>query len=91
MGKRIAVLIWCTCLSLSLMAGEGEYAVSRIPAALLKNAHVVKRMEKISFEIVNTGEAIFKKIYAITILDENGDDELLLYPQPFNNEFTSSL
>jgi|CXWL01.1.fsa_nt_gi transglutaminase-like putative cysteine protease len=56
-----------------LLAGEGEYAVSKIPAALLKNTNAIKRMEKISFEIVNTGEAILKKKYAITIMNENGD------------------
>ncbi len=75
MSRKISGLIFCSFFSLLLMAGEGQYAVSKIPAALLKNAHVVKRMEKISFEIVNTGEAVLKKFYAITILDENGDGE----------------
>ncbi len=56
-----------------LRASGGEYAVSRIPPALLKNAHVVKRAETISFEIINTGEAVLKKKYALTILNENGD------------------
>ena len=55
--------------------GEGEYAVSKIPAALLQNAHVVKRFEQISFEVVNTGEALLRKKYALTIMDENGDSE----------------
>lgn len=59
--------------SLCSRAGDGDYAVSKIPAALLKNAHAVKRMERIVFDVTNTGEAILKRIYAITILDENGD------------------
>ncbi len=66
-------LIFCICC-IPLMAAAGdEYAVSKIPAALLKNAHVVKRMEQISFEVLANGEAILKKKYALTILDENGD------------------
>ena len=56
-------------------AGEGDYAVSKIPAALLKNAHVIKRMENISFEVINAGEAILRKKYALTIMDENGDQQ----------------
>jgi hypothetical protein len=56
-----------------LNAGEGEYAVNRIPAALLKGAHAVKRTEKIVFEVKNAGEAILYRKYAITILNENAD------------------
>jgi hypothetical protein len=56
-------------------AGDGEYAVSKIPAVLLQHAHVIKRMEKISFEVINTGEAILRKKYALTIMDENGDKQ----------------
>lgn len=57
----------------SSFAIEGEYAVSKIPANLLKSAHVVKRMEQISFEVLSNGEAILHKKYALTIMDENGD------------------
>ncbi|HRG93709.1 MAG TPA: hypothetical protein PLZ10_12220, partial [Chitinophagaceae bacterium] len=59
--------------SLTIWAGNGDYAVSKIPPALLKNAHAVKRMESIRFEVINTGEAVLRKKYAITVLDENGD------------------
>jgi len=58
---------------LRVLAGGGEYAVSNIPKELLINAHVVKRAEQIRFEIVNTGTAILRKKYAITILDERGE------------------
>jgi len=75
MSKRLITISCAVLFSLSLFAGDGEYAVSKIPAALLKKAHVVKRMETVSFEIVNTGEAILRKKYAVTILDENGDDQ----------------
>jgi Domain of Unknown Function with PDB structure (DUF3857)/Transglutaminase-like superfamily len=73
MRKNIVSLFAACFISLSVLAGGGEYAVSAIPLPLLKNAHAVKRMEKISFEVVNTGEAVLKKKYAITILDENGE------------------
>jgi Domain of Unknown Function with PDB structure (DUF3857)/Transglutaminase-like superfamily len=68
----ISVVFLFSCLS--LLAGEGDYNVAKIPDALKKNAHVVKRMEKIRFEILSSGEAVLYKKYALTILDANGDD-----------------
>jgi hypothetical protein len=62
-------------LTLAGRAANGEYAVSGIPPGLLKNAHVIKRTEIIRFEIMNTGEAILHKKYALTIMDENGDEQ----------------
>ncbi|NOT51739.1 MAG: DUF3857 domain-containing protein [Chitinophagaceae bacterium] len=59
--------------SFSALAGEGDYAVSNISAAMLAKANVVKRMEQISFEVMSNGEAIMRKKYALTILNENGD------------------
>jgi hypothetical protein len=73
MNKKLVSLLAGNCMALLVLAGGGEYAVSAIPFDLRKNAHVVKRMEQISFEIINTGEAILKKKYAVTIMDENGD------------------
>src|SRR5689334_21325254 len=75
MMKVTGLLFSFMVLCVSAFATEGEYAVSKIPAALLKNAHVVKRMEQISFEVLSNGEAIMRKKYAVTILDENGDRE----------------
>src|SRR5262249_38855289 len=57
-----------------LYAGSGEYAVSRIPQALLKNANAVLRFEDVKFEVVSTKEAIESRHYVITVLNENGDD-----------------
>jgi hypothetical protein len=73
MRKKIVIIFLMMSFSISGMAGDGDYAVSKIPAALLVNAHVIKRMERISFEVINTGEAILRKKYALTIMDENGD------------------
>lgn len=72
---KLSAIICFLHLSLTVLGGNGEYDVAKIPEALLKNAHAVKRMEQVNFEIVNTGSAILTKKYAITILDENGDNQ----------------
>src|ERR1051325_3594311 len=74
MRKAVWILLFFS-LRQQVHAGDGDYAVSKVPVALLKNAHVVKRMEEIRFEIVNTGEAVLWKKYALTILDEKGDEQ----------------
>jgi hypothetical protein len=56
-----------------LLAGEGEYSVSRIPAPLLKNASVVKRMEELRFEITEGNRARITRKVAYTILNEQGE------------------
>ena len=56
-----------------LFAGGGDYAVSKISPALMKNANAVLRFEDIRFEIHSTKEAIETNHYVITILNENGD------------------
>lgn len=60
-------------LSISVFATDGEYAVSKIPAALLKNANVVKRMEEERFSLKSPAEANYYRKYALTILNENGE------------------
>lgn len=59
-------------------ASDIKYPVSSIPESLKKNANVVKRMEEIVFRIINTGEAVFYHKYALTVLNENGDDNAVL-------------
>lgn len=54
-------------------AGDGDYAVSKIPDSLLKNADVVLRLEDLRFEINSIKEAVERNHYVITILNENGD------------------
>lgn len=60
-------------LSVNVFAGDGDYAVSKIPAELLKNADVVKRMEELRFEVIDPGKSRLYHKYALTILNENGD------------------
>ena len=59
--------------SLSLLAGDGDYAVSKISPALLKNANAVLRLEEMRFQIFSTKETTLKNHYVITILNEKGD------------------
>jgi hypothetical protein len=73
MRKRIFVTIYFLCAVFSLHAGDGDYAVSKISPALLKNADAVLRLEELSFEVISTKQAIEKNHYVITILNENGD------------------
>jgi hypothetical protein len=71
---RIYILIsFLLCVS-GLKAADPKYPVSAIPESLKKDADVVKRMEEISFQIINSGETILHKKYALTILNENGDE-----------------
>ncbi|PWT72194.1 MAG: hypothetical protein C5B59_16355 [Bacteroidetes bacterium] len=79
MIKNLIIFLFFSVSIMRLYAGNGDYAVSNIPAALLKNANVVKRMEEIKFEIVDIGKAKEYYKYAITILNENGDKAAKFY------------
>jgi transglutaminase-like putative cysteine protease len=70
--KSAALFSFLFVYSISFAAG-GEYAVSNISPALLKNANVVKRKDEKKFSLKNPGEASYYRKYAITILNENGD------------------
>lgn len=74
MRRKIFVAVVFILSGLSSMAGDGEYAVSKIPPELIKKANAVLRLEELNFEIINSGKAVFKNHYVITILNENGDD-----------------
>ena len=60
-------------LVIATQAQDKNFAVWGISPAMRKNAHAVKRMEETSFHIIKTDETIFKKKWAITVLDEKGD------------------
>lgn len=65
------------CLLISVLAfasgNDGEYAISRIPESLLKNANAVKRTEEIIFEITEGNRAKYRRKVAFTILNDQGD------------------
>lgn len=71
--KRFFFMMAIITQSISLYAGDGEYAVSKISPALKTNANAVLRFEDIKFEIHSTKEAIETNHYVITVLNENGD------------------
>lgn len=73
MLRKFMLAVCLVSCSLFVKAGVGEYPVSAIPDALLKKANAVKRIEQVSFEVVGDDEAILRKKYAITVLNENGD------------------
>ena len=66
----ISVVFLCTVAK----AQEKNFAVSGVSPALLENAHAIKRMEETSFQIINTGETILTHKWAITVLDQKGDE-----------------
>ncbi len=73
MSKRVVIILLSFLFYLPARAGDGDYAVAKISPALLKNAHAVLRLEELRLEIINSGKAVFKNHYVITILNENGD------------------
>jgi hypothetical protein len=72
--KKIFSIVTAVIATLALYAGDGEYAVSKIPAALLKDADAVLRIEELEYDISGPKEYVQRYHYVITILNENGDD-----------------
>jgi hypothetical protein len=75
---RLKKLLAPVSCFLSIIAfGNGDqpdFAVSKIPAAMLKNAHAVVRLDETRIEIPSIKEMIRHCHQVVTILDENGDD-----------------
>jgi hypothetical protein len=76
--RSIVLLLTLLASTVFTYAGDIRYPVSAIPASLVKNANVVKRMEEYQFRINNTGETVLYHKYALTVLNENGDDNAYL-------------
>ncbi len=73
MKKVVMFSVLCFLFTITLLANDGDYAVSKIAPALLKNANAVLRLEELRFEIISTKETRLKNHYVITILNEKGD------------------
>ena len=56
------------------VAKAQDYNAAAIPDSLKENADVVKRMEELHVIIKDQGKAIVRHKYAITVLNESGDD-----------------
>jgi hypothetical protein len=66
MHRQLMTILF-SIAGLLVHAGEIKYPVNGIPEKMLKNANMVKRTEEVHFEIINTGETILRKKYALTI------------------------
>lgn len=79
MKASMAVSSFSLFLFFSLSSlSQTKYPVSAIAPSLLKDAHVVKRMEEVRFEVKSLTEAVYTRKVALTILDEAGQDAAAL-------------
>ncbi len=69
--KNICVLL---LLSVSFVLHAQNYNVLLIPDSLTKNANVVKRFEELKVVIKAKDKAVIYHKYAVTILNEDGDE-----------------
>ncbi len=69
--KYLLILIAVGCLTI---ANAQDYNVALIPDSLKKNADVVVRNEEVHVQVKAMDKVIIKHKYAITILNENGDE-----------------
>jgi Domain of Unknown Function with PDB structure (DUF3857) len=75
MGRRIVtLLLLALAMGINVRAGDEDFAVSKIPKELLKNANAVVRMSHTEINIVSAGEITMTEQYAITILNEKGKE-----------------
>ncbi|MGN6511576.1 MAG: DUF3857 domain-containing protein [Chitinophaga sp.] len=68
---RLTILLLLA--SITAFAGDPEYPVSAIPAALLKNADVVQRLEEVTVKMNDLRDVRTTHRIVLTILNEKGD------------------
>ena len=61
-------------LSTTKLLYAQDYNTLFIPDSLIRNANAIKRMEETRVVIKSTDKAIIHHKYAVTILNEEGDD-----------------
>src|SRR4051812_1531722 len=71
--RQFLLLLFIFPAAVYANAGEIKYPVSSIPENLKKNAHAIKRLEEVRYEIVDLDEAIYRRKIVYTILDEGGE------------------
>lgn len=71
MTRKILCLL---LLSGAAYAGDPKYPVNAIPEALLKNAHVVCRLQEVDVKMSDLKDMRVVEKYVYTILNENGAD-----------------
>ncbi len=85
--KKIIAFILPALFCHNLFSQNELYDIKSIPEALKKDAHVIKRFEKIEFEIKSISKAAYKVQQVITIMDPSAKDELVFYQ--FTDKFHS--
>lgn len=76
-----------TLLLLLLLPAIGwgqDYAVSKIPADLLKDATAVIRQDKLEFEVEDKGKAIEKVLFVVTVFNETAADQYATLRIPYD-------
>ena len=86
MKKTIQWLLLLFCYTPAL-AGDGEYAVSKIAPELLVNAHAVVRKHEFRIEIKSLDKMVIRETEVLTVLDEKGDK--LAYAAEYYDKFHS--
>lgn len=82
MRRKISLLLIFLLLLFVTVLNAQQFSVKNIPAELMEKANVVKRTEKVYFEIVDPSHTILKRQYALTIFNEQGaefSDFLVFY------------
>ncbi len=85
MRKIIVVLLCCFFQDLAAQ----NFKASLIPDSLKENADAVKRSEELHIIIKGIDKAVVKRKYAITILNENGDN-FAFYANSYTNYISLS-
>jgi hypothetical protein len=73
--KKSVYLFCISLLAAFTTSAQSNYNVKAIPDSLLKHANVVKRLEEMVFEIKSTTLSTLRHKYAVTVLNENGDQQ----------------
>ncbi|MBO0930510.1 DUF3857 domain-containing protein [Fibrella aquatilis] len=76
MKQLVFLLAWLSALS--LQAQSDNWAVSAIPANMLRNADAVLRMDELSYVVTSPTEAVHRVRQVITILNEKADSKARL-------------
>lgn len=72
--KKIASILGLLLIAhVALWAGDGDYAISRIPLKLLKNANAVIRLEEEHVVLKNLERMVTEHHFVITVLNEKGE------------------
>lgn len=83
--KKTLMSILCCLIISSCFSQTNIYDASTIPASLKKNAHTIKREEKINFEVKDIGYAKLSMHQVYTVLDAEG--EYILNFKEYSDEF----